>query len=206
MGLLLFAFFCSRHIKIVVHSQISMIRQVFARSIVVVVVVFAFSLLILLNNYNLMSKRAASGELQLGKVRDMAYRDALTGLKNKLSFTEAENEINARISAGEQAPFAIVVCDVNGLKYVNDTQGHKAGDEFVAVLTGRDYEDREAIMRALHDRSVENIGKGKVVVSGALAEYAPGQTPNCHAVFEAADARMYEDKKLLKSLGAATGL
>lgn len=161
----------------------------------------------------------------------MAYRDALTGLKNKLSFTEAENEINARISAGEQAPFATVVCDVNGLKYVNDTQGHKAGDEyirsagrlvcslfehspvyrtggdeFVAVLTGRDYEDCEAIMRALHDRSVENIGKGKVVVSGALAEYAPGQTPNCHAVFEAADARMYEEKKLLKSLGAATRL
>lgn len=215
----------------IVASQISMIRQVFARSIVVVVVVFAFSLLILLNNYNLMSKRAASSELQLGKVRDMAYRDSLTGLKNKLSFTEAENELNARISAGEQAPFAIVVCDVNGLKYVNDTQGHKAGDEyirsagrlvcslfehspvyrtggdeFVAVLTGRDYEDREAIMRALHDRSVENIGKGKVVVSGGLAEYAPGQTPNCHAVFEAADARMYEEKKLLKSLGAVTRL
>lgn len=80
------------------------------------------------------------------------------------------------------------------------------GDEFVAVLTGRDYEDREAIMRALHDRSVVNIGKGKVVVSGGLAEYAPGQTPNCHAVFEAADARMYEEKKLLKSLGAATRL
>ncbi len=65
---------------------------------------------------------------------------------------------------------------------------------------------REAIMRALHDRSVENIGKGKVVVSGGLAEYAPGQTPNCPAVFEAADARMYEEKKLLKSLGAATRL
>ena len=197
----------------------------------VVVVVFAFSLLILLNNYNLMSKRAASSELQLGKVRDMAYRDALTGLKNKLSFTEAENELDASVSAGEQAPFAIVVCDVNGLKYVNDTQGHKAGDEyirsagrlvcslfehspvyrtggdeFVAVLTGRDYEDREAIMRALHDRSVENIGKGKVVVSGGLAEYAPGQTPNCHAVFEAADTRMYEEKKLLKSLGTVTRL
>ena len=27
--------------------------------------------------------------------------------------------------------FAIVVCDVNGLKVINDTLGHKAGDEYI---------------------------------------------------------------------------
>ena len=193
----------------VVSSQIRMIRQVFARSIVVVVFVFALSLLILLNNYNLMSKRASSSELQLGKVRDLAYRDTLTGLKNKLAFTEAEEEINGRIAAQKQVPFAIVVCDVNGLKFVNDTQRHKAGDEYIrnagrmvcslfvhspvfrtggdefaVILTGRDYEERESIMKALHDQSVENIGTGKVVVSGGLADFDSGQTPNCRAVFE----------------------
>lgn len=215
----------------IVSAQIKMIRQVCARSIVVVIIVFALSLLIVLNNYSLMRKRAASSELQLGKVRDLAYRDSLTGLKNKLAFTEAEEEYNGRISAWEQSPFAIVVCDVNGLKYVNDTQGHKAGDdyirsagrmvcslflhspvyrtggdEFAVILTGRDYEDREAIMKALHDQSVQNIRVGEVVVSGGLAEYDPRQTKNCRAVFEQADARMYEEKKLLKSLGAATRL
>ncbi|MBQ9167809.1 MAG: hypothetical protein IJX67_05300 [Oscillospiraceae bacterium] len=61
-------------------------------------------------------------------------------------------------------------------------------------------------MKALHDQSVENIGTGKVVVSGGLAEYMPGQAMNFRNVFEQADTRMYEEKKLLKSLGAATRL
>ena len=215
----------------VVSSQMLMIRQVCARSIIVVVFVFALSVLILVNNYNLMSRQAAKSELQLGRIRNLAYQDSLTGLKNKLAFAETEKEISGRISNQEQCPFALTVCDVNGLKHVNDTQGHKAGDEyirsagrmicslfahspvfrvggdeFVIVLTGRDYEDREAIMQALHDQSVDNIGTGDVVVSGGLAEYAPGQALSFRDVFERADARMYEEKKVLKSLGAATRL
>lgn len=120
-----------------------------------------------------------------------------------------EVNLNSRISAQEQSLFAIVACDVNGLKHVNDKQGHKAGDEYIrsagrmrrslfmhspvfrtgvdefaVILTGRDYENREAIMKALHERSVKNIGARRVVVSGGLAQYDPGQTPNCRAVFE----------------------
>ena len=217
--------------KGIVSAQMHMIRQVCARSIVVVLLVFAISLGILLNNYNLMSRRAASSEMALGQIGDLAYRDSLTGLKNKLAYTEAEEAIDAGISRQDQSPFALVVCDVNGLKHVNDTQGHKAGDEyirsagrmvcslfmhspvfrtggdeFVVILTGHDYEDRQSIMRSLHDQSVQNIGRGEVVVSGGLAEYAPGQTQTCHAVFEQADSNMYAEKKLLKSLGAKTRL
>ena len=79
----------------------------------------------------------------------------------------------------------MVVCDVNGLKKINDTLGHKAGDEyirkafemicdifqhspvyrtggdeFVVILTGRDYIIRKELVLALHDRSVEHIGSG----------------------------------------------
>jgi len=32
---------------------------------------------------------------------------------------------------GEAAPFAVAVCDVNGLKTVNDTLGHQAGDQLI---------------------------------------------------------------------------
>ena len=42
------------------------------------------------------------------------------------------------------------------------------------------------------------------MVSGGLAEYAPEKTPNFHTVFEQADQKMYQEKQLLKSMGAAT--
>ena len=121
------------------------------------------------------------------------------------------------------------MCDVNGLKYVNDTFGHKAGDqyikdasalvcgiyshspvfrvggdEFVVLLTGRDYQDRDNLLQALHDRSVVNIAQQKVVVAGGMSAYRPGEYPNFHAVFERADTLMYEEKQGLKSMGAVS--
>lgn len=63
---------------------------------------------------------------------------------------------------------------------------------------------RQFFMAALHDQSVQNIGTTEAVVSGGLAEYAPEKTPNFHTVFEQADPKMYQEKQLLKSMGAAT--
>ena len=126
-------------------------------------------------------------------------------------------------------PFAVAVCDVNGLKVINDTLGHKAGDEhiikasrmicdifqhspvyrtggdeFVVILTGRDYLIRKELVLALHDRSVEHISTNDVVISGGLSDYRPGEDVSFHDVFERADALMYEEKKLLKGMGAIT--
>ena len=116
---------------------------------------------------------------------------------------------------------------MNGLKVINDTLGHKAGDEyirkasrmicdifqhspvyrtggdeFVVILTGRDYLIRKELVLALHDRSVEHISTNEVVISGGLSDYQPGSDSSLHDAFERADALMYEEKKLLKSMGA----
>ena len=80
------------------------------------------------------------------------------------------------------------------------------GDEFVVILSDADYLNRSVIMQQLHDTSVENIKNGEVVVSGGISDYEPGVTKNVKAIFEKADALMYEEKKLLKSLGAETRL
>ena len=133
------------------------------------------------------------------------------------------------ISGGNSAPFAVAVCDVNGLKYINDTQGHKAGDEylkkaakmicelfahspvyrtggdeFVVIISDTDYLNRSVLMKRLHDASAENIVKGGAVVSGGISDYEPGVSESLKSVFEKADLLMYEEKKLLKSMGAAT--
>jgi diguanylate cyclase (GGDEF)-like protein len=57
------------------------------------------------------------------RLRDNAGRDFLTGLGNARSFDE---ELARRCAAGK--PFALVLGDVDGLKELNDTHGHAAGN------------------------------------------------------------------------------
>ena len=78
------------------------------------------------------------------------------------------------------------------------------GDEFVIILSGRDYIIRKELVLALHDRSVEHINTGGVVVSGGYSDYKPGEDPDFHRVFIRADELMYEEKQLLKGLGSVT--
>ncbi len=213
----------------IVAQQMMNIRRISARSIIVVVALFATSLVILVNNYALMSRKARESENELGRVWDMANTDPLTGVKSKRAFTEKESHVDGEISGGQAGPFALAVCDVNGLKLVNDTLGHKAGDEmiknachmicklfrhspvyriggdeFAVFLAGQDYENREKLLQTLHEMSVAHISTGEVVVSGGYADFEPGKDTNMHAVFERADARMYTEKKALKAMGAAT--
>ena len=210
----------------VIAQQMAHIRAVSARSIVVVVVLFALSLGVLLNNYRLMSKQAERSELRFLQMQDAANKDPLTGVRSKLAYAECEREIDARIARGEGGEFAVAVCDVNGLKAVNDTLGHKAGDEyiqraaqlicecfdhspvfrtggdeFVAVLSGVDFENREAIAQVMHDRSAANIEAGDVSVAVGISDYRAGEDAQLKDVFERADTLMYEEKKRLKGMG-----
>ncbi len=75
-------------------------------------------------------------------------------------------------------------------------------DEFAVVLRGRDYLNRKELVLELHDRSVEHIRTNEVVISGGLSDYKPGLDSSFHDAFERADALMYEEKKLLKDMGA----
>ena len=61
----------------------------------------------------------------------MANTDSLTGVRNKHAYMETEARLNDMIGEGTLDKLAIVACDINGLKYVNDTQGHAAGDQLI---------------------------------------------------------------------------
>lgn len=59
----------------------------------------------------------------------LAYRDALTGLGNRRS---VDDRLEAVFSQDPlPAPAAVILCDVDGLKSVNDEQGHAAGDRLL---------------------------------------------------------------------------
>lgn len=66
--------------------------------------------------------------------RELAHRDALSGLANRLCFDKALNEAADRLA---HAPFAVIASDLDRFKAVNDLHGHGAGDEVIRVVADR---------------------------------------------------------------------
>ncbi len=80
-------------------------------------------------------KTAASLKKNIEYINKQANTDALTGLNNKSSYNETEAAINKEIILGDVA-FTITILDINGLKPINDTYGHEAGDQLISVVAG----------------------------------------------------------------------
>lgn len=57
----------------------------------------------------------------------LSYHDHLTGLFNRRYFEECLTNIDK----SENLPLSVIMCDVNGLKIVNDSFGHDSGDLFL---------------------------------------------------------------------------
>jgi len=68
--------------------------------------------------------------------REKSLRDQMTGLRNRSALYEVlEHEIN--IAQREKVSFAFMMLDLDGFKSINDTFGHKAGDEVLKKVASR---------------------------------------------------------------------
>ncbi len=155
----------------------------------------------------------------------MARTDDLTGVKNKHAYHEFEDNLERSLHSKDPEPFAIVVCDVNGLKDVNDTRGHKegddylirscrmickvyahspvfriGGDEFTVILTKKDYRRRDDLLELMRQQVWEHLKNqdGPVMASG-MAVFDAEKHRSVSDVFREADELMYEEKHRLKS-------
>ena len=81
----------------------------------------------------------------LKELRNMSYSDQLTGIGNR----HAMYEYIADMRYGES--IGVVYCDITGLKRVNDTQGHEAGDRLICRAC-------ESLKRVFGDCGVFRIG------------------------------------------------
>ena len=76
---------------------------------------------------------------ELQHLRDLSHRasvDALTGVGNRHAFNE-RIDIMLTKTQHYTRPFGLVVVDLNRFKYINDTQGHEAGDQVLVSVASR---------------------------------------------------------------------
>ncbi|MFN2363138.1 MAG: diguanylate cyclase, partial [Halarsenatibacteraceae bacterium] len=148
------------------------------------------------------------------------YKDSLTGLYNRRFF---EEELK-RLDTGRQLPISIVMIDVNGLKVINDTYGHKAGDkhlqkvadilkdsirqedilarwagdEFVILMPNTDYEAAKMLYSRIKKNCLISYQNGNPVSVAVGFAVKKNSGVNITEVLEEADKNMYKDKTLEK--------
>lgn len=150
-----------------------------------------------------------------------ANTDGLTGLYNR-SFYEATLE---KLALSRRYPVGIIIIDLDGLKYVNDTFGHAAGDkiickaadilkisfrgddlinrtggdEFTILLPNTTYDSLQIAM----ERVKLNVDKANEIADGYEVKLSMGSAiaetkEKLLGSIKLADNRMYEDKALRK--------
>jgi diguanylate cyclase (GGDEF)-like protein/PAS domain S-box-containing protein len=78
------------------------------------------------------------------QIRYIGYHDQLTDLYNRHYFESCEEELK------DIPVLSVIMTDVNGLKLINDTYGHEAGDELIkkyAELLRRSFKESDIIFR-----------------------------------------------------------
>jgi diguanylate cyclase (GGDEF)-like protein len=153
---------------------------------------------------------------QAVQLRHEATHDALTGLPNRRAF----HVRLTRESEGSEG-FALVLCDMDNLKTVNDTLGHDAGDkalqllagalrsqlrrsdeayriggdEFAVLLPGASRQDAERVMRRLRKAVATSALQtaNPIEASFGVAVFEGGDDPD--GVVARADAALYEAKR-----------
>lgn len=162
--------------------------------------------------------------------RDAAVLDPLTGLLNRkaLEARAFELEQQARLT-GESV--ALVACDVDGFKSVNDTHGHDRGDavlqsvayemrkalrsfeliyrlggeEFLIVLPGIELHDGVVVAERLR-ATLEAAKPGGLGITASFGVSAgAGKDVNYGRLFKAADEALYEAKAAGRNRVVAAG-
>ncbi|MBR5577599.1 MAG: diguanylate cyclase [Lachnospiraceae bacterium] len=161
------------------------------------------------------------------RISDMAYTDPLTGVKSKAAYDEQVKQINENIQTGF-AQFGMVMFDLNNLKQINDTYGHEAGDayiingcrvicntfkhspifriggdEFVAILSGRDLLHADALLDEFYEKMKQeqknsDFGGELISIAAGFSSYDEEKDKELQDVFNRADIRMYQNKEAIK--------
>ena len=149
----------------------------------------------------------------------MAATDALTGIANRRTFeATAERELARSARSGE--PVALVLVDIDNFKRLNDTYGHREGDEvlrtvasilqgacrtfdtparyggeeFAVVLPGCDLAAGHRAAERIREAVAALDHEARVTVSAGVAA-SPRNGTDVDALVRSADGALYESKR-----------
>ncbi|HSW40926.1 MAG TPA: diguanylate cyclase [Patescibacteria group bacterium] len=169
------------------------------------------------------STELSAARREASELRDLAMRDALTGLPNRRHF---EMSMASRIAelAGYDRRFGLLVADIDRFKLVNDEHGHTAGDaalrtvartllqasramddisryggeEFVLTITDVDEVALRGVaerFRVLVEQSRIRAGEQDLRVTISLGGTIAEVGDTAEAIFARADAALYRAKE-----------
>ena len=153
-----------------------------------------------------------------------AYTDDLTQINNRGYCTEYMDALQSN----ENSTYTIITFDLNGLKQANDTYGHTkgdlliqtaakviadafsdegvvgrmGGDEFISILKTNDKNRIEALINSFNkliEITNNENSELNLSISYGYATNNEVNEKNIEKVYQLADDRMYEYKKLLKN-------
>ncbi|MCR5452150.1 MAG: GGDEF domain-containing protein [Lachnospiraceae bacterium] len=143
-------------------------------------------------------------------LRKYSYRDQMTGVMNRRALEEFEEE-----KLDRSKPYGVLMVDINGLKRMNDVQGHDAGDNLirdVANALGEVFKKENvyrmggdeflaigfSVSKAAFLQNIKTLQlllttKGRSASMGYV--YKPEGAEDFEAVKKEADTLMYKDKQ-----------
>ena len=134
-------------------------------------------------------------ESWIARLREVAERDALTGLMSRYALIE---RIGAQIASAPNAGFAVYVIDLNRFRLINDALGHSAGDLVLRTMAKRVQASLPAdcaLARLSGDEFAFMIG-------GGAADLADAENKVCAAIAAPLSIDGYEFS-LTASIGSA---
>jgi len=160
------------------------------------------------------------------ELRLLSFNDGLTGLYNRRYF---ETEMQ-RLQPSRQFPISLLVMDVDGLKRVNDTRGHEAGDrllakvgailqrafrpedvvariggdEFAVILPGTPVGVAISVIERLEQLiEAHNLVDADMPISLSIGTASGDNLESLEEIFRKADTAMYVQKQQRRQLVAA---
>ncbi len=171
-------------------------------------------------NYYIFISDTFSRHREYQSLKHLAYADELTGLPNRAKYDNFMENLNQL-----EDDYCIISIDLNGLKAVNDNQGHLmgdkyliqfgkvlnqifgregfvariGGDEFVAILTGEKIKIVDRLITNLNKALKQlNRADSSIPRSTAVGYAFSYELPgeDSNSIYLLADERMYRNKQL----------